>query len=212
MNKPLFKIAWLPVLGVWALLAAVYVNRASGLGLLARPPLLLLAYMIVSSMLVSRSVARISHRSEAADSVTVVSQAYSSLVSLAIATIIAVFGALASQMENWWFCAAIGACVVVQKVSEGLGDYSNDQLVQGAQSRQVERQTAVETRDEFKLVLQELSAKYRDDTVLISEVNRIAKIVPYSSYFRSNASRELLCRLRNESDAAIVIGLLRNVH
>jgi len=212
MNTRLFKIIWAPTIGSWAILWAIYFDSVKRFQVLTQPPLLVVAYMLCSAYLVYRFYRSLSGSSES-DSVTTVSQGYSSLWSLLVATIISLTGTILHQTGSYWLIATVVATVVIIEVIGGLGSYSDEQLTAGSEARSRERTGYISTKEEYTQELLNLSRAFAGDREIDIEIERIRSILNYSSFFRSPKAAVDLAALRDPSklDKNHVLETLRDI-
>jgi len=211
MNLRHVKIIWTPIVGAWSFLVAIYIGSLDGRSVFDRPPSVVITYIFVSSFLAIRSSVELDRASGSVDSVYKVSNLYSSVWSLLVATLIALIGTLASRGSGLWASSFVLSSLVVFLVSNGLSDYSNDQLSHGARFRAESREVAIDLRVSYKTLLAELAIRYFDNSVLQHEIARVLKIIPYSSYFRSETAASILPSLRSESDPERLAKLLATI-
>jgi hypothetical protein len=205
------KIIWLPILGAWSFLIAVYLSSLGGRTVFERPPSIWVAYVFVSGFLAIHASTELERSSGSADSVYKVSTLYSSVWTLLVATLIAFVGTLASRGSGIWASSFVLASLVVFLVTNGLSEYSNDQLNHGARLRAEVREKANDLRVDYKAFLGELVIRYSDHPALQAELVRVVRIIPYSSFFRSDRAASTLSSLRSERDPERLTVLLSTI-
>jgi len=212
MNTRLFKIIWLPTIGSWAILWAIYLDSVQRLQALTQAPLLVVAYMLCSAYLAYKFYQSVSTSSES-DSVTTVSQSYASLWSLVVAAIIALTGTILQQTGNYWLVAAVAGIVIIVELIGGLGSYSDEQLTAGFEARSQERNNSNSIKEEYSRELSNLSKAFAGDQDISNEIERIRTILNYSSFFRSSRAPAYLVQLREPSklDKSHVLETLRGI-
>ena len=212
MNTRLFKIIWLPTIGSWAILWAIYLDSVQRLQALTQAPLLVVAYMLCSAYLAYKFYQSVSTSSES-DSVTTVSQSYASLWSLVVAAIITLTGTILQQTGNYWLVAAVAGIVIIVELIGGLGSYSDEQLTAGFEARSQERNNSNSIKEEYSRELSNLSKAFAGDQDISNEIERIRTILNYSSFFRSSRAPAYLVQLREPSklDKSHVLETLRGI-
>ena len=74
----------------------------------------------------------------------------------------------------------------------GLFDYSNEQLEEKFLERSSERNFSIESRDLWEVYLDQIESKFVNSSKVQNEIKRIRKILPYSSFFRSEKSKKIM--------------------
>ena len=90
----------------------------------------------------------------------------------------------------------------------GLFDYSNEQLEEKFLERSSERNFSIESRDLWEVYLDQIESKFANSSKIQNEIERIRKILPYSSFFRSEKSKiimEQVEKIHNEENLLSIL-------
>jgi len=211
MNNQLLKVIWIPLLGIWGLLFAIYFDTFKNSSGLVGFPVLIACYIATSSFLSYKLRADFQLAGEE-DSVTTVSKGYSAISCLVIATVITVIGTIAYQSSNPWVCLSVISCAVVFLFYDGLSSYSQEQITLGNTQRVVERNNALASRVKFKNFLNTLLQSHPSpDRSIELEVSRILSIIEYSSYFRCHDIDALCDRINSADGTTQIVSILKEV-
>lgn len=211
MNLRYVKIVWIPIFGVWSFLVAIYLNSLGGRSLIERPPLAIAAYIFVSAFLATHVSKELSRPSASTDSIYKIITSYSSAWTLVVATLFAFMGTFSSRENEIWACLFVLASLVVYLVSNGLSEYANEQLNEGARLRANARKTTNNLRSDYKAFLDQLLLQHPDSPALKTEIVRVVRIIPYSSFFRSDKATITLSSLLSENDPERLSVLLSEI-
>ena len=204
ITKRSFYVFWMPIIGYWALLITIYFqNDFENFKLI--PSLL---YLVASALTVYNIQDLIS--GSESDPIIKVSKTRALLISLAISSI-AIFldFLLFPASNNVLTSIVIVISTVVSFFTTGLFEYSNEQLEEKFLERSSERNFSIESRDSWDLYLDEIEEKFKESSKVQNEILRIRKILPYSSFFRSDKSKTILGQVRNISNEDNLLSTLK---
>lgn len=211
MNSRLFKVIWLPVIGIWALFVVIYFESVKSSSGLAGLPVLLIVYVVVSAFLAYKLKDDL-EPGRNGDSIITVAKGYAAISCLGSATVISFIGILLYQSLNPWFCIAVAACPIVLIVIEGLSGYSEEQLTKGFDRRSAPRAKANEDRKLFKAYLNtRINSVESVEPEVAFQLHRILQIVDYSSFFMENDARKLIEKLDLCSSSTDILRILKEV-
>ena len=91
----------------------------------------------------------------------------------------------------------------------GLFDYSNEQLEEKFLERSSERNFSIESRNQWEIYLDQIENKYENSTKIQNEIIRIRNILPYSSFFRSDKSKKIIAQVEKISDEDNLVSILK---
>tara|TARA_B100001029_G_C14825375_1_gene319975 strand:- start:9 stop:644 length:636 start_codon:yes stop_codon:yes gene_type:complete len=204
ITKRSFYVFWMPIIGYWALLITIYFQKDFENFKLI-PSLL---YFVASALTVYNIQDLIS--GSESDPIIKVSKTRALLISLAISSI-AIFldFLLFPASNNVLTSIVIVISTVVSFFTTGLFEYSNEQLEEKFLERSSERNFSIESRDSWDLFLDEIEEKFNKSSKVQNEILRIRKILPYSSFFRSDKSKTILGQVRNISNEDNLLSTLK---
>ena len=211
MNTRLFKIIWLPIMAIWVLLWVIYLETYKNTSGLVGIPLIPVTYFFASGYLAYKLKSDLEVGTTGADPVITVAQGYAAINCLIAATLFSVLGILLSQPANLWFCMAIIACPIILTIIEGLSQYSEDQLTDGFKLRSQPRAQSQDTRQVIKGYLSNRLSSRSDEVSVALELQRISKIVDYSSYFRHYSSESIIQSLDGCNSSEELVAFLRGI-
>ncbi len=91
----------------------------------------------------------------------------------------------------------------------GLFDYSNEQLEEKFLERSSERNFSIESRNQWEIYLDQIENKFENSTKIQNEIKRIRNILPYSSFFRSDKSKKIISQVEKISDEDNLASILK---
>ena len=91
----------------------------------------------------------------------------------------------------------------------GLFDYSNEQLEEKFLERSSERNFSIESRNLWEIYLDQIENKFENSTKIQSEIKRIRNILPYSSFFRSDKSKKIMAQVEKISNEDNLVSILK---
>ena len=91
----------------------------------------------------------------------------------------------------------------------GLFDYSNEQLEEKFLERSSERNFSIESRNQWEIYLDQIENKFENSTKIQNEIKRIRNILPYSSFFRSDKSKKIIAQVEKISDEDNLVSILK---
>ena len=203
ITKKEFYVFCLPLLGFWALLLTIYLNRDFESSKVV-PTLI---YVICSGLTVY-NIQKLITGSEY-DPIVKNSRTRGLLVCLFISTlsILVEF----SLEETTYLLPSI--IIILSTVASffltGLFEYSNEQLEEKFLERSSERNLSIESRELWDLYLDELETNYINSNNIQKEIDRIRKILPFSSFFRGEKSKTILEQVEKIKNEDNLIAILK---
>ena len=91
----------------------------------------------------------------------------------------------------------------------GLFDYSNEQLEEKFLERSSERNFSIESRNQWEIYLDQIENKFENSTKIQNEIKRIRNILPYRSFFRSDKSKKIMAQVEKISDEDNLVSILK---
>ena len=91
----------------------------------------------------------------------------------------------------------------------GLFDYSNEQLEEKFLERSAERNFSSESRDLWEVYLDQIESKFENSTKVQNEIKRIRNILPYSSFFRSEKSKKIMEQVEKINNEDNLLSILK---
>tara|TARA_Y100001968_G_scaffold88939_1_gene80015 strand:- start:49 stop:672 length:624 start_codon:yes stop_codon:yes gene_type:complete len=206
MKLRLFGITWFPLLGFWAFLLALADGREFSSSGFYIP---FLTYVITSSVFIFLAQVELSRRQ--GDAISVISKLNSLLICLFISSLIILFNTLAASDNELWTSILIAIPLIINFIIYSLLDYQDEQLTKGFDSRSKTRNESLSVIKDWEKHLLFLSREYKENDILLGEIKRIQNIVNYSSFFRSEESKDLLIRIKSNSEINKLIDLFSEV-
>ena len=198
VKKKGFYVFFLPLLGFWTLLIAIYLGKDFEESFKLVPTF----FYFISSGLIVFNIQNLITGSEY-DPIVKNSKTRGLLICLLISTLsILIEFSLKENVTN--------VTSEIQKIRDflptifiifstlasifltGLFDYSNEQLEEKFLKRSAERNFSIESRDLWEAYLDQIETKFENSTKIQNEIKRIRNILPYSSFFRSEKSKTIM--------------------
>ena len=215
ITKKAFYVFFLPLLGFWTLLIAIYLGKDYEESFKLIPTFL---YFISSGLIVFNIQKLITGLEY--DPIVKNSKTRSLLICLLISTLsILIEFSLKENITN--------VTSQIQKIRDflptifiifstlasffltGLFDYSNEQLEEKFLERSSERNFSIESRNLWEIYLDQIESKFENSTKIQSEIKRIRNILPYSSFFRSDKSKKIMAQVEKINDENNLVSILR---
>ena len=215
ITKKAFYVFFLPLLGFWTLLIAIYLGKDYEESFKLIPTFL---YFISSGLIVFNIQKLITGLEY--DPIVKNSKTRALLICLLISTLsILIEFSLKENITN--------VTSQIQKIRDflptifiifstlasffltGLFDYSNEQLEEKFLERSSERNFSIESRNLWEIYLDQIESKFENSTKIQSEIKRIRKILPYSSFFRSDKSKKIMAQVEKINDENNLVSILR---
>ena len=186
ISRKEFYVFFLPLLGFWALLIAIYLGKDFEESFKLVPTFL----YFVSSGLTVFNVKNLITGSEY-DPIIKNSKTRGLLICLLISTLSILFE-FSFEEKNLIPSIVIIFSTIASLFLTGLFDYSNEQLEEKFLERSAERNFSIESRDLWEAYLDQIETKFENSTKIQNEIKRIRNILPYSSFFRSEKSKTIM--------------------
>lgn len=209
-----FRLAWLPVFTWWAFLVVLYAGQWPYPWGYRGLPLLLIIYLVASSYLASRLQQLLSSMTRRRETVTQITRLYALIACLLVSSLIAAAGTLTAQSGSLWICFTTAVPVVIYTVMEALTDVA-DQQAEEQSTRCEERDNSMLQRAEWHQMLAATTAALPEDGAIAEQVDRIRRLLPYSSFFRSSQATtqlQILNQLIAAGDGTAITTLLKEIN
>ena len=197
ITKRVFYIFFLPLLGFWALLIAIYLGKDFEESFKLVPTF----FYFVSSGLTVFNVKNLISGSEY-DPIVKNAKTRGLLFCLLVSTL-SILVEFSFEEKNLIPTIFIIFSSIASFFLTGLFDYSNEQLEEKFLERSSERNFSIESRDLWEVYLDQIESKFANSSKIQNEIERIRKILPYSSFFRSEKSKiimEQIEKINNEEN------------
>ena len=215
ITKKAFYVFFLPLLGFWTLLIAVYLGKDYEESFKLIPTFL---YFISSGLIVFNIQKLITGLEY--DPIVKNSKTRALLICLLISTLsILIEFSLKENITN--------VTSQIQKIRDflptifiifstlasffltGLFAYSNEQLEEKFLERSAERNFSIESRDLWEVYLDQIEIKYENSIKIQNEIIRIRNILPYSSFFRSEKSKTIMAQVEKINNEDNLVSILK---
>tara|TARA_Y100000739_G_C20528610_1_gene427768 strand:+ start:152 stop:784 length:633 start_codon:yes stop_codon:yes gene_type:complete len=203
ITKKAFYVFFLPILGFWALLITIYINKDFEESFKLVPIFL---YFLSSGL----TVFNIQNLITGSDFDPIVKNAKTKglLICLLISTL-SILIEFSFEEKNLLPSIVIIFSTIASFFLTGLFDYSNEQLEEKFLERSAERNFSIESRELWELYLDQLESKYENSNRMQKEINRIKNILPYSSFFRSEKSKTIMEQVEKIKNEENLISILK---
>ena len=148
------------------------------------------------------------------DAISGISRLNSILLCLFASSVIILLNTLSgtnNETNEIWSSILVLIPLVINFIIYSLVDYQEEQLTTGFDSRSKNRNESLLVVKDWEQHLLSLSRTYKNNDVLISEIERIKNIVNYSSFFRSTESKDLLTKIKSSSNTNELLDLFSEV-
>ena len=209
MKLRLFGITWFPLLAFWAFLLALANGREFNTSGFYIP---FLIYALTSSVFIFLAQKELSE--SVGDAISGISRLNSILLCLCASSVIILLNTLSgtnNETNEIWSSILVLIPLVINFIIYSLVDYQEEQLTTGFDSRSKNRNESLLVVKDWEQHLLSLSKTYKNNDVLISEIERIKNIVNYSSFFRSTESKGLLTKIKSSSNTNELLDLFSEV-
>lgn len=204
ITKKAFYIFFLPLLSFWALLIAIYVGKDFEEKFILVPTFL---YFLSSGLIVFNVQSLIIGTQY--DPIVKNAKTKGLLICLLISTISILIDF--SLEENLAYLSSI--FIIFSTAASffltGLFEYSNEQLEEKFLERSSERNFSIESRDLWEIYLNQIENKFEKCTNIQNEIKRIRKILPYSSFFRSQKSKIIMEQVEQINNEDNLVSILK---
>ena len=203
ISKKEFYVFFLPLLGFWALLIAIYLGKDFEESFKLVPTFL----YFISSGLIVFNIQNLITGSEY-DPIVKNAKTRGLLISLLISSL-SILIEFSFEGKNLLPTIFIIFSTLASFFLTGLFEYSNEQLEEKFLERSSERNFSIESRDLWEVYLDQIESKYENSTKIQNEINRIRNILPYSSFFRSDKSKTIMEQVEKINNEDNLISILK---
>ena len=215
ITKKAFNVFFLPLLGFWTLLIAIYLGKDYEESFKLIPTFL---YFISSGLIVFNIQKLITGLEY--DPIVKNSKTRALLICLLISTLsiliefslkenITDVTSQVQKIRDFLPTIFIIFSTLASFFLTGLFDYSNEQLEEKFLERSSERNFSIESRNLWEIYLDQIESKFENSTKIQSEIKRIRNILPYSSFFRSDKSQKIMAQVEKINDENNLVSILR---
>ena len=196
-------VFFLPLLGFWALLIAIYIGKDFEESFKLVPTFL----YFVSSGLTVFNIKNLISGSEY-DPIVKNAKTRGLLICLLISTL-SILVEFSFEEKNLIPTIFIIFSSIASFFLTGLFDYSNEQLEEKFLERSSERNFSIESRDLWDLYLDQIESKFENSIKIQNEIKRIRNILPYSSFFRSEKSKKIMEQVEKINNEDNLLSILK---
>jgi len=202
-SKKAFYVFFIPLLGFWALLIAIYLGRDFEETFKLVPTFL---YFISSGLIVFNVQSLIT--GPESDPIVKNAKTRGLLVCLLISSL-SILIEFSFEGKNLLPTIVIIFSTLASFFLTGLFEYSNEQLEEKFLERSSERNFSIESRDLWEIYLDQIENKYESSTKIQDEIKRIRNILPYSSFFRSEKSKTIMAQVEKINNEDNLVSILK---
>ena len=203
ISKKAFYVFFIPLLGFWALLIAIYLGRDFEETFKLVPTFL----YFISSGLIVFNIQNLITGSEN-DPIVKNAKTRGLFVCLLISSL-SILIEYSFEGKNLLPTIIIIFSTLASFFLTGLFEYSNEQLEEKFLERSSERNFSIESRDLWEIYLDQIENKYENSTKVQNEIKRIRNILPYSSFFRSEKSKTILAQVEKINNEDNLVSILK---
>ena len=203
ISKKAFYVFFIPLLGFWALLIAIYLGRDFEETFKLVPTFL---YFISSGLIVFNVQSLIT--GPESDPIVKNAKTRGLLVCLLISSL-SILSEFSFEEKNLLPTIVIIFSTLASFFLTGLFEYSNEQLEEKFLERSSERNFSIESRDLWEIYLDQIENKYESSTKIQDEIKRIRNILPYSSFFRSEKSKTIMAQVEKINNEDNLVSILK---
>ena len=203
ITKKAFNVFFLPLLGFWTLLIAIFLGKDYEESFKLVPTFL---YFISSGLIVFNIQSLITGSEY--DPIVKNAKTRGLLVSLLVSSLTILFE-YSFEEKNLLPTIIIIFSTLASFFLTGLFDYSNEQLEEKFLERSSERNFSIESRGIWEMYLDQIESKYENSTKIQKEIKRIRNILPYSSFFRSEKSKTIMAQVEKTNNEDNLVSLLK---
>ena len=197
-----FYVFFLPLLGFWALLIAIYLGKDFEESFKLVPTF----FYFVSSGLTVFNVKNLISGSEY-DPIVKNAKTRGLLFCLLVSTL-SILVEFSFEEKNLIPTIFIIFSTIASFFLTGLFDYSNEQLEEKFLERSSERNFSIESRDLWGVYLDQIESKFENSIKIQNEIERIRKILPYGTFFRSKKSKIIMEQVQEINDEDNLVSIL----
>jgi len=203
ISRKEFCVFFLPLLGFWALLIAIYVGKDFEESFKLVPTFL----YFVSSGLTVFNVKNLITGSEY-DPILKNAKTRGFLFCLLVSTI-SILVEFSFEEQNLIPTIFIIFSTIASFFLTGLFEYSNEQLEEKFLERSSVRNYSIESRELWEVYLDQIESKFANSTKIQNEIKRIRRILPYSSFFRSEKSKIIMEQVEKINNEENLLSILK---
>ena len=197
-----FYVFFLPLLGFWALLIAIYLGKDFEESFKLVPTF----FYFVSSGLTVFNVKNLIAGSEY-DPIVKNAKTRGLVICLLISTL-SILVEFSFEEKNLIPTFFIIFSTIASFFLTGLFDYSNEQLEEKFLDRSSERNFSIESRDLWGVYLDQIESKFENSIKIQNEIERIRKILPYGTFFRSKQSKIIMEKIQEINNEDNLVSIL----
>ena len=203
ITKKAFYVFFLPLLGFWALLITIYTSKNFEESFKLVPTFL----YFISSGLTVFNIQNLITGSEF-DPIIKNAKTRGLLICLLISSL-SILIEFSFEEKNLLPSIIIIFSTVASFFLTGLFDYSNEQLEEKFLERSSERNFSIESRDLWEVYLDQIESKFENSIKIQNEIERIRKILPYSTFFRSKKSKIIMKQVQEINNEDNLVSILK---
>ena len=203
ISRKEFYVFFLPLLGFWALLIAIYLGKDFEESFKLVPTF----FYFVSSGLTVFNVKNLLTGAEY-DPIVKNAKTRGLLICLLISTL-SILVEFSFEEKNLIPTFFIIFSTIASFFLTGLFDYSNEQLEEKFLERSSERNFSIESRDLWEVYLNQIESKFENSIKIQNEIERIRKILPYSTFFRSKKSKIIMKQVQEINNEDNLVSILK---
>ena len=203
ISKKELYVFFLPLLGFWALLIAIYIGKDFEESFKLVPTF----FYFVSSGLTVFNVKNLITGSEY-DPIVKNAKTRGLLICLLISTL-SILVEFSFEEKNLIPTIFIIFSTIASFFLTGLFDYSNEQLEEKFLERSEERNFSIESRNLWEVYLDQIESKFENSIKIQNEIKRIRNILPYSSFFRSEKSKTIMEQVEKINNEDNLLSILK---
>ena len=206
MKMRLLGITWFPLIAYWSFLLALANSRTFNSSGFYTP---FLIYIITSSIFIFLAQKEILRTKK--DPISTISRINGILICFLISSIVILFNTLIAIDKSLWSTILIIIPLIINIFIYSLSDYQEEQLKKGYANRSQNRTDSLISIKEWEKNLLLLKEKYKEDLIISKEIERVENIINYSSFFRTEDSKDLLSQMKSTSNTEELLKLLKLV-
>ena len=203
ISRKEFYVFFLPLLGFWALLIAIYLGKDFEESFKLVPTF----FYFVSSGLTVFNVKILLTGAEY-DPIVKNAKTRGLLICLLISTL-SILVEFSFEEKNLIPTFFIIFSTIASFFLTGLFDFSNEQLEEKFLERSSERNFSIESRDLWEVYLDQIESKFENSIKIQNEIERIRKILPYSTFFRSKKSKIIMKQVQEINNEDNLVSILK---
>ena len=203
ISRKEFYVFFLPLLGFWALLITIYIGKDFEESFKLVPTF----FYFVSSGLTVLNVKNLITGTEY-DPIVKNAKTRGLLFCLLVSTL-SILVEFSFEEKNLIPTIFIIFSTIASFFLTGLFDYSNEQLEEKFLERSSERNFSIESRDLWEVYLDQIESKFANSSKIQNEIERIRKILPYSSFFRSEKSKIIMAQVEKIHNEENLLSILK---